>query len=392
MILKQSPDDFQVKELTDIRAGTEGPFSLYRLEKSGWTTPDALAAVRRRWQVEFDRVSYGGLKDRHAQTIQHVSILRGPRRRFTQEGIQLEYLGQVHEPFTSSHIRANRFSIVLRGGTAAEIEQAVSALGDVSACGVPNYFDDQRFGSVTGDREFIAKRMVLGDFEGALKLALVGPYEFDRAEEKREKKLLAEHWGDWATLRSRLPRSHARSLIVYLADHPDDFRGASARLRPELRGLYLSAFQSHLWNRLLDVWLRANLPAESLVSIPLRLGPCAMHGRLNPEQMQLLAQTELPLPSARTRLGDEDPRKPLLDAVLAEEGLTLDQMQVRGIREIYFSKGDRPVLCVPERMTWSSASDESRPGKEKLLLEFELPRGAYATLIVKRITRERRTK
>ena len=102
--------------------------------------------------------------------------------------------------------------------------------------------------------------------------------------------------------------------------------------------------------------------------------------------MQFLAQTELPLPSARTRLGDNDPRKSLVDAVLAEEGLTLDQMQVRGIREIYFSKGDRAVLCVPERMTWSTARDESRAGKEKLLLEFELPRGAYATLIVKRIT------
>ena len=386
MILKQSPEDFRVKELTEIRAGSDGPFSLYRMEKTGWTTPDAIAAIRRRWKLEFDRVSYGGLKDRHAHTVQHISIFHGPRRRFTHDRIGLEYLGQVHEPFTSGHIRANRFNIVLRGATSAEIERAVTALGEVSVCGVPNYFDDQRFGSVGGDQEFIAKRMVLGDFEGALKLALVGPYEFDRAEQKREKKLLDELWGDWPTLCSRLPRGHARSLVVYLADHPDDHRGAVARLRPELRGLYLSAFQSHLWNRILDRWLRAKLPAESLGNIPLRLGPRAMHRRLDPDRMQELAQAELPLPSARTKLGEEDPRKPLVDAVLAEEGLTLDQMQVRGIREIYFSKGDRPVLCMPERMTWSTAHDESRSGKEKLLLEFELPRGAYATLIVKRIS------
>src|SRR2546425_8917597 len=33
--------------------------------------------------------------------------------------------------------------------------------------------------------------------------------------------------------------------------HPTDFKGALERLRPELRGLYLSAYQSYLWNRML---------------------------------------------------------------------------------------------------------------------------------------------
>ena len=36
---------------------------------------------------------------------------------------------------------------------------------------------------------------------------------------------------------------------------------------------------------------------------------------------------------------------------------------------------------------WESAADEKQRGRRKLLLSFELPRGCYATLIVKRITR-----
>src|SRR5262249_56401938 len=68
--LKQQPEDFQVEELTDVAAGAAGAFALYRLEKRGWTTPGALAAVRRRWRIEPRRLSSGGLKDRDALTAQ----------------------------------------------------------------------------------------------------------------------------------------------------------------------------------------------------------------------------------------------------------------------------------------------------------------------------------
>ena len=59
----------------------------------------------------------------------------------------------------------------------------------VADVGVPNYFDDQRFGSVAGG-EFVAREMVRGRFEEALKLALAGEYEYDRAADKREKETL----------------------------------------------------------------------------------------------------------------------------------------------------------------------------------------------------------
>src|SRR5271166_1841540 len=80
MKLKQQPDDFRVEEITTIAPGADGTFAFYRMEKRGWSTPDALAAVRRRWQVEPSRLSYGGLKDRHAWTTQYLTISHGPHR------------------------------------------------------------------------------------------------------------------------------------------------------------------------------------------------------------------------------------------------------------------------------------------------------------------------
>ncbi len=292
MKLKQLPDDFFVEEATDVAPADQGPFALYRLEKRGWSTPDALAALRRRWRIEPRRISYGGLKDRHAWTIQYLTIFHGPRRDLHHppsfpppaggEGLGwgVTHLGWTDAPYTSQDIRCNRFRLTLRNLSAEAAERAATALDRIAVEGVPNYFDDQRFGSVAGEgQEFIARLLVRGRFEAALRLALTAPYEFDRGPIKKEKALLRDRWGDWLALKEQLPRGHARSLVDYLRVHPDDFRGAVARLRPELRGLYLSAYQSHLWNRMLAHWLTHRLRPEQLRPVALRLGEVAVPHR-----------------------------------------------------------------------------------------------------------------
>jgi len=431
MIVKQTPEDFHVDELTDLQPGA-GPFSLYRLEKSGWTTPDALQAIRRRWQLDRRRLSYGGLKDRHAQTVQYFTVLRGPQRRMTHQGFTVTYLGQVAEPFHSENIRANHFQLVLRDISREEQASFLQAFTEVRTWGVPNYFDDQRFGSVTpksdrhgasppddeqrsespldgerrgvspldGERRgvsppvpprnespaFLAKSIILGRYEEALQLALTAYYPHDRGPQKKEKAILRAHWGDWPRCKELLPRCHARSLIDYLVSHPDDFRGALQRLRPELRGLYLSAYQSHLWNRVLAAWLRAQLRPDQLVLVPLKLGRVPMHRVLDQTDMDRLRKLELPLPSHRVQLANDDPRRPCLDQILQEENLTLDQFKLKGMGDMFFSRGDRPALCLPANQIYTVSPDETHPGRQKITLAFDLQRGSYATLIIKRLT------
>ncbi len=386
MKLKQQPEDFQVEEVTAVVPGDQGPFALYRLAKSGWATPDAVQAIRRRWHLDLGRVSYGGLKDRHAQTTQYLTIFRGPRHDLTHHGVTLSYLGQTTHPYTSRDIQANRFRLTLRDFGAEDLQAALQALEEVRRDGVPNYFDDQRFGSADRQGEFVARLMVLERYEDALRQALAAPYEYDRAEQKKEKAILRGHWGDWAVCKEKLARGHARSLVDYLVSHPTDFRGALARLRPDLRGLYLSAYQSHLWNRMLAWWLHQHCRPEQLVTVRLRLGPLPMPRGLEEARRQELARLALPLPTARLHLDPADPRLVPVEAVLGEEGLRLDQLKLKGFREMFFSKGERAALCVPAGLESEAAADERHAGRRKLTLAFELPRGSYATLIVKRIT------
>jgi tRNA pseudouridine13 synthase len=386
MKVKQQPDDFQVEEVTDVRAGTDGPFAFYRLEKRGWTTPDALEAVRRRWHLNPRRLSFAGLKDRHAATVQYLTIDHGAQRGLTQQGLTLIYLGQVPAPYTSADLRANRFRVTVRDLSPAASARARQALDEVRTEGVPNYFDDQRFGSLGPGEESVARFLILGRYEDALRLALTAPYEHDRAPAMREKAILRSCWGDWALCKERLPGGHTRDLMTYLARRPSAFRGALERLRPELSGLYLSAFQSDVWNRVLARWLERRCRPDQLLRVRLRPGTVPMHRGLEEAQLRELADLRLPLPEARTRLDATDPRWPLIQEVLAEEDLGWEQLKLKGLRRPFFTRGERPALCLPAGLAYQAGPDERHPQREQLEMTFELPRGSYATLLIKRAT------
>ena len=305
MKLKQRPEDFRVEEFPTVSPDpASGAFAFYKLEKRGWTTPDALNAVRRQWKVDFRRLSYGGLKDRHAHTIQYLTIHNGPERNLEHGGFSVTYLGRLAGPYTSEQIRANGFAITMRSLSAADVERMQAALPEVADIGVPNYFDDQRFGSVGDGSAFVARELVLGNFEGALRLALAAPYEHDRADAKKEKAILAARWGDWPTAKAELPRGHARSIVDYLVHHPTDFKGAIARLRPELQGLYLSAWQSHLWNKMLSCWLSDRVPAEQLIRVRLKTGEVVIPRAMADPIRDQLSVHPYPLGSTDSSCGD----------------------------------------------------------------------------------------
>jgi tRNA pseudouridine13 synthase len=384
--LKCRPEDFVVTEQSEFPIRAKGEFAVYELTKRGIGTPEAITQLLQMWKARRDEVSYGGLKDKHAITRQFVTCHRGPARNARRDFWELRYLGQSDNHFRPLDIQGNRFQIIMRDMSAAEIERATTALREVQAAGLPNYFDDQRFGSVTAEGEFIARPWVAGDFERTVWLGLAAPSPHDRSAEKKEKAILRDHWKDWAICQQNLGRSHRRSIVSYLVDHPEDFAGAWARVRQDMRSLYLAAFQSHLWNRILGAAIRAECPEDARVDVPLALGPTPFFRSL-PENSQLnLTTLQIPLPSSRTVYDDEAAITALTDRVLEEDGLDRKHLKIKQPRDSFFSKGERPAVVRPAELLFSSGADDIYPGQQALRLTFNLPRGAYATILVKRIT------
>jgi tRNA pseudouridine13 synthase len=385
MKLKCQPEDFRVEELTDAQTSGSGRYTFYRLSKRDLGTIEAVEAICRRWNLSSRRVSYAGLKDRHAATVQYLTIADGPAHEMSTPRFDLEPLGRLGQPYSSRQLLGNRFEMVLRDLDVDELDHATHEIEDIPRVGLPNYFDDQRFGSVGFAGEFIAQAWLLGDHERALKLAMAEANPFDRSAIKAEKAILRDHWGDWVEAKRLLPRSSARSIVTYLVDHPVDYRGAFARMRRDLRMLYFSAFQSHLWNLLLAGRLEAEAGPGELVPVDLKVGTFPFPRRMQPERVQALRQLGLPLPCARTPV-PAGALGPIIERVLAPFRLGWSDLRIKHLKDIFFSKGSRAGLFFPGHLRAAAEDDALHPGHRALRLSFELPKGSYATILVKRIT------
>ncbi len=384
MKLKSLPEDFQVEELSDFLPDG-GPYAAYRLTKRGLGTPEVVAAIARRWKIDRRHISVGGLKDRHALTTQWVTIYHGPRRNLEQTSFRLAYQGQASRPFGSQDIGANRFVITVRDLSAAEVRRAEHLLPRLAEEGLPNYFDQQRFGSVGQSGEFIARAWCVGDWQRAIWLALADPNPHDRPRQRAERRLWAQHWGQWEWLRKRVRGSPGREVAAYLAAHPSDFRGAGEVFPPELRRLYAAAYQSYLWNRLLARWLRDHFAPDQLADAAVGRWTLPFPRHLEADACRRLASLVLPLPSGRPQPEPPD-WNPLVERVLASEGLQPAQLRLRWPRRTFFSKGGRSAWVFPRGLEIEARQDELAPGRWAAVLRFELPRGAYATLVTKRLS------
>jgi tRNA pseudouridine13 synthase len=415
-VIKSLPEDFRVEELLTPEAarriaGTTGAFAVFRLTKRALATDEAVERVARRLGLPLSRIAYGGLKDKHALTTQYISIEGGVRRTrlmaqpsrpsagppeaaaveatgFEGSGWRLESVGRSDRPLSTRDIVGNRFRVAVRDLTRADCELMTAARRFLA---VPhgrggrtlrfvNYYGDQRFGSARQGRGFAARRLVEGDFEGALRLLIATPGRKDARAVGSAKRSIAARWGAWAALAEALPPSSERSVVARLAATRGDFREGFAALPPLVARMTIEAYQSRLWNEIARRLVLRLCPAP-LIRARGRFGEL-----LFPPAAALPAALEgldLPLLGPRTAL--REPWKGAAEEALSEEGLAPRDLRIPGLRFPYFGETPRALFVDAREFFLGPAETDERAGGERRFLRrvgFVLPRGSYATVLL----------
>lgn len=379
--LKVRPEDFQVEEEINFTPDGKGPFGLYRFHKRGWNTVDALMKMARELRFPYQIFAYGGRKDRHAVTTQYITIRSSKPVEFKSEPFSIEHVGQHSHAIAAEHIVANKFTITLR----AIPERQTPIIGrnqrEVESHGLANYFDDQRFGMADRLRGFAAAAFLRGDDEMGLRILLTNIHPEEKRHAKERKTAIDQAWGDWKKCRDLAVAGSERKAFDFLVKNTSDFRGAVNLLPRDELSMMLSGYQSYIWNEVLSRIIQSR--GADLRAFPGRAGRLIFYHSLTGSHSQLDLPTIGP---GAARTGDASADR-TIDEVIAGEGLSNRAKEIPWLRGAFLSSFMRPAFLEPRDLQIGEAKvDELYPKRRCVTMSFRLPRGAFATMLVKRLT------
>lgn len=384
MKIKCRPEDFRVRELIRLKIKKTGNYSIYRLEKRYWNTLDVIRELELRYGLKgFSRA---GLKDRYALSTQFLSLPgKGPDK-IIAPNYSLARIGMAQVPVLPEMVIGNRFDITLRSLNENELALIAAALPSIRRDGVANYYDEQRFGSARHRQGFIARKLIDGHYNGALKLFLAFPGPGDNGKIRRCKQELAANWGQWEKCLTRVP-FEGKAAMQHLVKHPRDFEGAVKHLPRTLLELFVNAYQSWLWNQVLYRLLQEM--GLTAFRLQYNLGEMVFYQSLTDKQRNYLARLNIPALGPKARFPDERVER-IARAVLNDEGVDLNRLKLRfRIKGLFFKPYERPAIFKPAQLKmFGPEPDELYAGKTKLRLSFILPPGCYATVLIKRFLAE----
>jgi len=392
-VAKTRPEDFLVEELPLYEAGGTGTHVYALIEKRGIGTREALDRMAQTLNVARRKIGLAGLKDAHAVARQWISIEHVDPRRVEQIStphVRVLRTSRHTNKLKPGHLRGNRFVIRLRR-LVLPVPQAARVAGEVlpilSRRGVPNHFGPQRFGN-RRDNHLLGKAVARNDAAGFADLYLGRPDEGLDSPPVLEARRLYEQ-GRYEEAAKAWPGQFfdQRRALRALAAGKGNKKKVFYTVDKHLKGLFVSAYQSDLFNRV----LAARMPdIDKLLLGDMAYkhvnGACFRVEQPKVEQPRCdgfeISPTGPLLGDRTTRL--TGPAGEIEDPILNAENLSV--MDLRQMKHFGARGGRRPLRFQPRDIHVATGQDDLGPYLE---LRFELDAGCYATTLLAEITKNR---
>lgn len=342
--LKQIPEDFIVTEINDIPKESNGKYLYYTLKKKNRNTLDVVKQLSRILFIKEKQIGFAGSKDKHAVTEQMISI-QGARRESIEnlsvENTSLEFVGYGDKPISLGDLDGNAFTITVRNLTADTIQKLntttlnTTSIQTINFC--ENYFDEQRFSKNNVE---IGRLLLKKNFEKAAELA------------------------DYFACRN------------HLNDYPHDFVGALKKIPIRLLRMYINAYQSMLWNVVVASYLENH--GSVLKSVPYSQGKLVF--------VKDKIEIAVPIVGFDSQSLGSGEIKELIVNLMKKEKMGYSDFLIKQIPQLSLEGELRDVFIeVKDFILGKVEDDELNPEMKKVKVSFTLPKGSYATIIIKKI-------
>jgi tRNA pseudouridine13 synthase len=400
--IKAAPEDFVVEEIpAELPVVAAGRFLVVRVTVRNWETHRLVRQLARTLGISRNRINFAGTKDKRAVTTQRMTfegLDEDDLEALHLKDVDLEVLHRTSRRLALGDLVGNRFRITLREVDLPEddVRARLRALHQEleGAGGFPNFFGIQRFGELRPLSHRVGRAMVRGDLERAVTLYIGQAFPGEDVETSHARTAFLET-GDAARALKEMPSylSFERTLLHHLRERPGDYGGALLRFPHSLLTLFVNAYQSYLFNRILSLRLAEGMPLDEPTMGDLLL-PLDQRGL--PDRRRSIAVTEANREkvSRQIRAGKawvsgllagyeislaEGEMGRLERRVIQEEDVDLDDFVVRALPRLA-SRGLRRALVAPVR-------DLTFDLEEGVRLAFSLNPGSYATSLLREVTK-----
>lgn len=390
-VIKSQPADFVVEEIPLYEPKGEGEHLYLRIEKTNVSHGELMSCLRRHFHVKEVNIGYAGMKDKAAITRQTVSIHLlddPPSVEIDHERINVLWARRHTNKIRRGHLRGNRFSVRIRKVDPLSITTVKRCLDQLQRTGMPNYFGVQRFG-YRCNNQILGAAIVRKDWQGLLD-ELLGAAGTPFPEYQRERRELYDQ-GRYAEAAREWRAANRNELIASrLLRDGKSLHGVCHALGPTPLTFWISALQSAIFNRVLDERLQQG------TLLTLVVGDLAWKHDSRSVFAVTAAEMEGDELARRLERFEISPSGPLCGSGMTCAAGSVDEVEIRALQATgvpldalmqvgYGVRGARRAMRVPiANVEFDSGVDE---GGNFIHLAFDLPRGAYATVLLREIMR-----
>lgn len=155
-LFNKNSSDFVVREIPLYEFSGDGEHLILQIEKKDLTTNEALRILSANFGVKMRDFGYAGLKDKMALTSQFISM---PRKfganldKFSHEKMKILSATYHKNKLRIGHLKGNRFFVCLKKVQSVDAKKLQNALNLLDINGFANYFGYQRFGKFKDNAE-----------------------------------------------------------------------------------------------------------------------------------------------------------------------------------------------------------------------------------------------
>jgi len=392
--LKARPQDFLVEEIPLYAPAGEGEHIFLFVEKRELTTLQLRDALSRHFKVKRNAIGHAGLKDKHAITRQVISIHTPGKTpedfpSFIHDRASVLWVDLHTNKLQRGHLAGNRFSIKVRDVDPLAVRNAKQSLDRLARHGAPNRIGEQRFGFLMNNH-LVGRAMILRDAQGALDLILSPKPGAPKGSADARRAYADGRYRDGFELMPKVFKIERNLLRALSNDHPPS--KALRAIDPTAAGFFISAFQSAVFNRVLNDRIEAGtmdrLIEGDLAFVTKNRSCFAVTGEELGRDGSTLA--------GRVDDFELSPSGPMWGTTMARASGDVDGHELQALADVGVApenlqncedSGGYPMIGGDRRpMRMAVIEPEIEGGCDEhggyIRCAFELPRGAFATTVM----------